>query len=132
MSTFSLDVRKAQPADAQALADILTQAMKFKLAQQDEAWGSEPYTTGQLRERINRGNTYAAWYRDEIIATLVLIWEDEMMWGMQPPVAAYFHQLAIKDGYHGLGVGSQLLNWAGEQATRKGRTLLRLDFPPKQ
>jgi ribosomal protein S18 acetylase RimI-like enzyme len=125
-----LAIRKAQTVDAEALAEILTQAMRYKLDHDDMAWGSEPYTVQELYERITRGNTYTAWLHDTVVATLLLLWEDEMMWGKQPPMAAYVHQLAVKDGYHNHGIGGQLLDWASQQAAAKGRKLLRIDVPP--
>lgn len=97
----------------------------------DKAWGTEPYTPQELHDRIAKANTYAAWLEDEIVGTLLFLWEDEMMWGKQPPVAAYVHQLAIKDGYHGQGIGEQLLDWADRKAAKAGRKLLRIDFPPQ-
>lgn len=39
-----LVIRRAQPTDAVMLAEILTQAMRYKIAHDDMAWGSEPYT----------------------------------------------------------------------------------------
>lgn len=116
--------------DAVALAEILTGAMKYKLSLGDQAWGNEPYTTKELRDRLAKDHTYAAWLGDELVGTLIFLWEDEMMWGKQPPVAAYVHQLAIKAGYHSQGIGEQLLDWAGKKAAEQGRELLRIDFSP--
>ncbi len=126
-----LSVQRAQIEDAPALAAILTQAMQHKISHGDNAWGSEPYTPEELMSRIEKGNTYVAQLGDDVVGTLLLLWEDEMMWGEQPPVAAYVHQLAVKDGYRGMNLGGQLLDWAGQQAANKGRDLLRIDFPPE-
>lgn len=127
---MDLVISKARLEDAEALAAILTQAMRFKLAHADTAWGSEPYTAEELQGRIEKGVTYAAWMDGNLVATLLLLWEDAMMWGEQPPIAAYVHQLAVKDGYHGRGIGEKLLDWAGQQAVKRGRRLVRLDCPP--
>lgn len=127
---MNLHVRKATLDEVEALAEILTQAMNYKLSLGDKAWGTEPYTVQELQDRISKGHTYTAWLDKEVVGTLIFLWEDEMMWGEQPPVAAYVHQLAIKDGYHGQGIGEQLLEWAGQKALEKGRKLLRIDFPP--
>lgn len=127
---MKLIVRKARPEDAEALAEVLTQAMHYKLARNDTAWDSVPYSVEELQEQIVKGNTYAVWLDGTLVATLRLLWENEMMWGDQPPIAAYAHQLAVKDGYHGHNIGSQLLDWAGQQAAAKGRKLLRIDFRP--
>lgn len=124
-------IRKAELADAAPLAEILTQAMKYKIAHADSAWGSEPYTADELHSRIAKGNTYTAWLGDTVVGTLLLLWEDEMMWGKQPPIAAYVHQLAVKDGHRGQDLGKQLLDWASQQAADQGRELLRIDFPPE-
>lgn len=127
---MDLTIRKATMNNAAALAEILTQAMRYKQSLGDNAWGDEPYTIDELKPRITKGNTYTAWLSDELVGTLIFLLEDEMMWGKQPPVAAYVHQLAIKDGYHGQGIGGQLLNWAALKAAKQGRDLLRIDFPP--
>lgn len=128
---MKLTVRKAASNDAEALAKILTQAMKYKLSLGDKTWGTEPYTIQELQDRIIQGHTYIALLDGEIVGTLMFLWEDEMMWGEQPPVAAYVHQLAVKDGYHGQGIGEKLLNWATKKTTEGGRKLLRIDFPPQ-
>jgi ribosomal protein S18 acetylase RimI-like enzyme len=126
---LSVDVAKLE--DAEALAEILTSGLRNKIAHGDMAWGTEPYASEELRERIKEGNTYIAKLGNQPVGTLLLIWEDEMMWGEQPPVAAYVHQLAIKDGYRGMDLGRQLLDWAGQQAASNDRKLLRIDFPPE-
>lgn len=126
----ALAVRLAQPEDAEALTELMNQAMQYKLEHGDEAWTDVPYTVAELQKRIEKGHTYSAWLGNELVGTLLLLWEDEMMWAKQPPVAAYVHQLAIKGGYHGLNFGARLLDWAGQQAANKGRKLLRIDVPP--
>ena len=37
------------------------------------------------------------------------------------------HKLAIIDGYHGQGIGEQVIDWALVQTKKRGRTILRLD-----
>lgn len=125
-----LSIRKAALSDTVDLAEILTQAMQYKLSLGDKAWGEHPYTAEQVQEQIVKGNTYVAWINDKRVGTLILLWEDEMYWGKQPPEAAYVHKLAIRDVYHGQGIGEKLLDWADQQAGEQRRKLLRIDFPP--
>ena len=127
---MKIEVKPAQLVDAQALADVLTEATQYKLAHNDKAWGSEPYTVEEVTERISEGNTYAAWSGTTLVGTVMFLWEDEMTWGHQPPVAGYLHQAAIKDGFHGLGYGKQIFDWAADEVAAKGRTLLRLICRP--
>lgn len=123
-------VEVAKPEDAEALAEILTSAVHKKVAHGDMAWGAEPYTPEELRDRIEKGVMYIAKLGDIPVGTFQLLWDDERIWGKQPPVAGYVHQLAIKDGYRGMEIGKQLLDWAGETAASNGRDLLRIDFSP--
>lgn len=124
-----ITVAVAKPEDAEILANILTSGVQNKVAHGDMVWGSEPYTADELSDRIDKGNTYLAKIGDELVGTLMIIWSDEMTWGEQPAIAAYVHQIVVKDGYRGINLGSQLLDWAGQQAAKKGRTLLRIDVP---
>jgi len=62
-----------------------------------------------------------------VVGALRLLWEDEQMWGPQPPEAAYVHGLVVDRGHAGLGLGRALLDWAGQQARHAGRRQLRLD-----
>jgi GNAT superfamily N-acetyltransferase len=125
----SLTVKLARREDAEALVGLLNKASQYKLKHGDDAWASVPYTPQELEQRIKKGNTYTAWLGDELVGTMLLLWEDEMTWGKQPPIAAYAHQLAVQDGHHGHNLGGQLLDWASEQAAAHGRKFLRIDLP---
>lgn len=126
----ALSVKVAKTEDAEALAEILSSGVRNKVAHGDMAWGTEPYTGEELLGRIEKGSTYVAKLGNQPVGTLVMIWDDETTWGEQPPIAAYVHQLAIKDGYTGMDLGRQLLDWAGQQAANNGKEFLRIDFPP--
>jgi ribosomal protein S18 acetylase RimI-like enzyme len=126
-----ISVEVARPVDAEAVAAILTSSLEHKVAHGDMAWGTEPYTVDELQERIAKGNTYIARVGGVPVGTLLLIWEDELVWGEQPPIAAYVHSLAVKDGYRGMDLGKQLIDWADQRAASEGRELLRIDFPPE-
>lgn len=127
----ALSVDLAKPDDAQQLAEILNQSAQYKLAHGDDAWASVPFTVEELNKHISKGNTYTARLGDTIVGTLMLLWEDEMVWGKQPPDAAYVHLLAVKDGHHGHNLGGQLLDWTSEQAVSNGKKVLRIDLPPE-
>jgi len=61
------------------------------------------------------------------VAALRLLWQDERIWGPQPPTAGYVHGLVVSQRHHGMGVGSALLRWAAGQARARGHSFLRLD-----
>lgn len=127
----SLTISLATPSDAKAVTEILNQAAKYKLARNDNAWAQVPFTVEKIQERITKGSVYVARFDGVIVGTVQLTWEDEMVWGEQPPIAAYIHQLAVKDGYHGHHLGSKLLDWTAQKAISNNREFLRLDVPPE-
>jgi ribosomal protein S18 acetylase RimI-like enzyme len=123
----NLSFTSAEATDAPLLADILTDAGKHKLEHNDLSWGTEGYSLDEATELINTSPTYFIRKDGEVVATVALQWDDESSWGVQPPVAAYIHRLAVKDGFHGQGLGEQIIDWANEQAVQNGRQFLRLD-----
>lgn len=127
---MNLNIKKATAQDARVVAEILTEAMHYKLKHGDNVWGDQPYAPEEVRKHIAQDVTYLAYENGEPVATFVLTWSDEMVWGDQPPIAGYVHQLAVKDSHRGRGMGRQLLDWAGQKAAEKGRELLRIDVPP--
>jgi ribosomal protein S18 acetylase RimI-like enzyme len=124
-----LVIKLARPQDADKLKKLMQEAVQFKLARGDNSWASVPYTTEKLKQRIKSGGIYVAWIGNMIVGTVRLTEDDEFIWGKQPPTAAYIHQLAIKDGYHGQHLGRVLLDWLSKQAAQKGYDQLRLDVP---
>ena len=66
-----LSVTAATPQDAEALAAILTSALKQKIAHGDMAWGDESYTTKEVLHRIEQGNTYICWVGETPAGTLI-------------------------------------------------------------
>ena len=126
---MSLEFRLATAADASELANILTNATQYKLDHDDLAWGIEPYTEDEVMLRIKNNNTYLAYLEDEPVGTLVLQWDDDSVWGIQPSHAGYIHGFAIRDGFHGHGLGTQMLDWAANEVSNRGYSYLRLDCP---
>lgn len=123
-----IEIQKASAEDADTLAAILTEAKQLKISLNDDAWASRDFTPELLREWIEEGNTYSVRLNGRIVATFALTWEDTT-WGQQPPVAGYIHKLAVNGDVRGKGIGGDILNWASIQIMKKGRQLLRLDFP---
>jgi len=61
------------------------------------------------------------------IATMSLSWKDEKYWDHQPPIAGYVHRLAVRNGFHGCGLGNFALNWSADQVSARNRRYLRLN-----
>jgi ribosomal protein S18 acetylase RimI-like enzyme len=130
LNFMNLSIAKATLEDAAAIAAIMTQATQFKLDHDDEAWGHGEYTIKEVSDPISKGFSYVVRLDDEAVAAFHLVWQDGMMWGPQEPVAGYMHQLGLKNGWHGQGIGRQVIDWAAKEVARNNRQFLRLDCPP--
>ena len=120
-------VEAAGPRDA---------ALLLALREAQAAWlagrGIEQWKTGEVPlDEIERQIRNSEWHvvRDErdLAAGVRLLWQDDDFWGVQPPTAAYVHGLMVDRRHAGRRLGRSLIAWAGGQAQRAGRSLLRLD-----
>lgn len=124
---MGLTIVKASGEDIGLIQDILTQAVKYKVDHGDMAWGTKAYSEAEAKRLVDSGNAYVAMLGDEVVGTFLLQWEDDIIWDDHGSNAGYIHQLAIKNGFHGKGLGKQVINWAGQEAIKNGKEFLRLD-----
>jgi len=120
-------VRVAEPAEAGQLLTLREQAAAWLTARGVRQW--EPGEVGieVFRAQVQAGQWHVLRDGSGLVGALRLLGEDELIWGPQPPVAAYVHGLMVAEQHRGLGVGVDLLRWAAHQARVGGRSLLRLD-----
>ena len=122
-----LSFSPASSEDTPILLDILTDATHQKLNRGDMSWGPSGWTEEEVRDVMTESTVYLVRQNDQIIGTVSLQWDDEEVWGPQPPVAGYLHRLAIKDEFRGQGLGEQIVDWSAARAAENGRSSLRLD-----
>lgn len=125
MSELSFSAARAE--DVPALADVLSSATRHKIEHEDTVWGAEDWTEEEVHEALAESTMYSVRKGDEVVGTVSLQWDDERNWGLQPPVAGYIHRLAVKEGFHGQGIGERIVDWAATRAAENGRSVLRLD-----
>lgn len=125
--TSGLRIVKALKADASVVASILTDAVGRKQKYDDHAWGSGVYSEEEVLSLMNQSPAYIAYVDGEPVGTVALQWDDESVWGVQPPNAGYIHRLAVREGIKTKGVGSQIIDWASDQVAKRHRQFLRLD-----
>jgi len=122
---MALKIDRANINQVPLLVDIFNQALGYKLVHKDLCWGSEPYTHKEVKGFIESSLTYTCSISEELVGAFILQWEDKL-WGKKD-YGGYIHKLAIKDGWHGRGLGEEIINWALAEVTRNGRKFLRLD-----
>jgi GNAT superfamily N-acetyltransferase len=119
-------VRRARPEDVAVVAALLDEATVWVGARGHEQWPL-PFPLDELATAIGRGEVYVAEGAGETVATVTLLWEDQMYWGERPPDAAYVHKLAVRRACSGQGIGRAIVDWADKTAAKAGRQFLRLD-----
>ncbi len=119
-------VLRAQPEDAKKLHEIFVQAAKYKHNYSDYAW-RDGFSFEGVVGMIERGETYAVYQEDMLVATVGLEWEDDAWDDTTEDNAGYIHRLAVGDDFHGQQLGPQIIDWAAEQVRQKSRKYLRLD-----
>src|SRR5258708_28076671 len=104
-------IRKAAVEDVPALTHILNDAIAYKLSHGDSAWGKVGWTEVGVQQSLDRSEVYVIEQDDMPVATMSLSWQDEKYWGTQEPIAGYVHRVAVRNGFHGLGLGSFSIDW---------------------
>ena len=87
-------------------------------------WEGEP-AREEIQDMVASGELYLAVLQDQVVGAFKLNehdhhWDDD-------GVALYVHALAVNRKFKGQGVGRAMLDWAGDEARRRGKKVLRLD-----
>jgi GNAT superfamily N-acetyltransferase len=129
-----LDLCRARPHDLGAVSALLREAslwLRTKHTDQwAEDWPSEDSRRERVRAAIRAGRTWIAWGAVLPAATVTAspnhhgIWPEEN----RRDLAVYVRRLVVSRKYAGLGLGAQLLDWAGRRADRQyGARWIRVD-----
>jgi ribosomal protein S18 acetylase RimI-like enzyme len=120
-------IRQADEGDVATLAQIRNDALAYKLSRGDFAWGRNEWTEAVARQTLERGGMHVIEQDNIPAAIMSLSWEDDKRWGSQELGAGYVHGLSVRNGFHGLGLGSYALNWCADHVGANSRHYVRLD-----
>jgi GNAT superfamily N-acetyltransferase len=109
-----------------AVATLLDEATLWVGERGYDQW-PRPFPPEEIEAAIERGEVYVAELDGDVVATVTLLWEDELHWGERPPDAAYVHKLAVSRAHAGQRIGQTIVEWADATAAANGRAFLRLD-----
>jgi GNAT superfamily N-acetyltransferase len=119
-----VEVVTASSGDQDAVLDILRAASAAGAGARASTWGREfPDVVRDLPD----GLVHLARLDGRPVATFVLRWSDERVWGPDDGRAGYLHRLATHPEVAGRGIGAQLIAAAGDLTRACGRRWLRLD-----
>lgn len=126
MTGFSapLVLTPATPTDVETVRSLLEEVSAWLLGMGLRQW-PERFDDEWFVPALQDGHTWLARRGEDLVGTITLQWDDELVWGARPPDAGYVHRLAVRRG--AAGSGSELLVWAEGETRRAGREFLRLD-----
>lgn len=135
MGKLPLRLRRASAADYRAVRTLLTEASRWLETmgtdQWAKPWPDENGRNERVKGAIDAGRTWIVLAgHSRLAATLTAspnhhgIWPEES--GLDP--AVYVRRLTVSRKYSGLGLGRQLLDWAGLRASDEfGARWVRVD-----
>jgi ribosomal protein S18 acetylase RimI-like enzyme len=118
------DVITASADDQDTVLDILRSASTDRSGGRASVWGSE---FPDVVRDLPAGLVHLARLAGRPVATFVLRWSDERVWGPDDGQAGYLHRLATRPETAGRGIGAQLITAAAGLTRERGRSWLRLD-----
>jgi ribosomal protein S18 acetylase RimI-like enzyme len=127
MGELPLILRRASEQDFEEVRSLLTEASQWLRYQGTSQWAAPwPDENGRnenIRRAIGAGRTWLLWDEDQPAATLTASPNDHQIWPEQHrhERAVYVRRLTVSRRYSGVGLGGQLLDWAGLRASRQYR-----------
>ena len=119
-----VEVVTASAGDEDVVLDILRSASTAGRGNRASTWGRD--FPDVIRD-LPAGLVHLARLDGRPVATFVLRWSDERVWGPDDGQAGYLHRLATHPEVAGRGIGAQLIAAAGDLTRECGRRWLRLD-----
>jgi GNAT superfamily N-acetyltransferase len=124
-----LDIRPADDVDTSA--EILEDTASRGASEGRLSWtpgsftGPESVGVSRLRNDLASGSLYLGWCGDRPVATFSLLESDSTYWPSAGDEALYLHRFAVRRD--AAGAGRRVVEWAVEEARRRGRDFIRLD-----
>jgi GNAT superfamily N-acetyltransferase len=124
-----LEIRAADNVDISA--EILEAAASHGASEGRPSWtpgsftGPESVGMSRLRTDLKSRCLFLVWRGDQPVATFSLLESDPMYWPSAGDDALYLHRFAVRRD--AAGAGRRAIEWAVEEARRRGREYLRLD-----
>lgn len=134
MGQLRLVLRRAQAADVTAITSLRAEASRWLRTKGTDQWATAWPDENDRNERITRaiaaGRTWIAWDGNRPVATLTASPNHHGIWpeDLGRDLAVYVRRLTVSRQYGGIGLGSQLMDWAGLRASLEyGARFIRVD-----
>jgi len=115
-------IRRAVPADASAIADVLCAAFnEYRPLYTDEGFAATVLNVERVRHRMHEGPVWVALQNGVVVATVAAVVKVE---------SVYIRGMAAVPAARGSGLGTALLHCVEDWATAQGYTRLFLSTTP--
>ncbi|ALG15172.1 GNAT family N-acetyltransferase [Kibdelosporangium phytohabitans] len=118
-------IERAVAGDVPEILRIRRAAEDWLAAAGIRQWEPGWLTAEAVSAEIAGGEWQVARDGATLAGALRLLWSDEQVWQADNAFAGYVHGLVVDRRYTGLG--SRMLDWAGDRVLDAGARLLRLD-----
>jgi len=119
MPIWPLALRRAEPADIAEIIRLIDEAAEWLASRNTDQW-ARPWPSrlgrnSRISASLQAGKTWICWDGSTAAATLTADPDPDPYWSHDGPErsAVYVHRLVVARAYAGLGLGAELLNWAG-------------------
>ncbi|MFJ4850724.1 GNAT family N-acetyltransferase [Streptomyces sp. NPDC088733] len=125
----NLQIRPGRPDELATVEALLREASAWLASRNIDQWQFPPHRD-RITAALELGSCFLAFTDGQPVATVqVDDFADPEFWTIDdaPGDALYVHRMAVRRTVAGKGVGAELLDWAAEYATTRGKSWLRLD-----
>jgi Acetyltransferase (GNAT) domain len=128
MEKVTFSVRQATLDDLITVSDILTEAAEWLEQQNIGLWKEEHISLSAIRQDIESGIFYIAFYKDIAAGVVIFQTEDLVFWpDISQADSAFLHRLAVRRKFAGGLVSKMILEWTVDRSRELDKHFLRLD-----
>lgn len=120
-------LERGAATDAAAVVRLRDAAAEWLLARGIEQWRPGEASAAGVAARADAGELFVVRDRGEVVAAVVVVPSDPLIWGPRPDDAGYVHTLVIDRRRAGQGLGRRVLVLAEARIAAGGAVRARLD-----
>ncbi|MDB5440015.1 MAG: hypothetical protein JWM33_2442 [Caulobacteraceae bacterium] len=125
-------IRQVLPADCAPIVDVWREAAAWLERCGQPLWSPAEFTPERTIDLAERGELFAAFHDEAVVACMTLQGADPIFWNDAPHAAAlYLHKLAVRRQHAGSGLSGAMIDWACGFGLERGVQALRLDCAPR-
>ncbi len=107
--------------------DIMREAASWLIDTGKAMWRLDDVTEAKILDGISPDNIYVGWINEDSAAAMVLLWRDPVFWPQVSDDSGFLHRLSIRRRFAGTGIAREMVEWAKQEAGRRGKTYLSLE-----